>query len=437
MAKPIPQPEPVAPYSRGRFLAALALVGSVFPLIWMGGLVTSHGVGLSVPDWPNSYGYNMFLFPPSKWLGGIFYEHTHRLLGTLSGFLSILLVMMAWGPARTRPRQIGWGVAALILWLMTVAAAGFAYMAAHYSKLKPETVHLLPHFAVGFGSLALIASMAWRCRRREERRWVRWLTVGVLIAVCIQGTLGGLRVEQVSLTLAIIHGCFAQFFFCLAGFTTLILSRWWLTTEDRRRSPDAHTGWTAVALIALTTIVIYGQLIAGALMRHNGAGLAIPGVLVYGQWVPPMDAAGLDAINAQRAWGDPLHPLPALSSLTPVWLHFAHRVGAALVTVCILTWASYVFGRLATKNRNVPDGTRAAGRIAAILLGLLLTQVTLGVLTVYLRKPADIASLHVAVGALTLLTASLGTAILARQYGLLPAAAGEPASPLAGRFATV
>ena len=47
-------------------LATLALIG-------IGGLVTSHDAGMSVPDWPNSYGYNMFLFPPSKWVGGILY----------------------------------------------------------------------------------------------------------------------------------------------------------------------------------------------------------------------------------------------------------------------------------------------------------------------------------------------------------------------------
>ena len=62
----------------------------------MGGLVTSHGAGMSVPDWPNSYGYNMFTFPPSKWVGGIFYEHTHRLMGTVVGMLSIALTIFAW-----------------------------------------------------------------------------------------------------------------------------------------------------------------------------------------------------------------------------------------------------------------------------------------------------------------------------------------------------
>jgi len=50
------------------------------PVIGLGGLVTSHEAGMSVPDWPNTYGYNLFLFPISKWVGGVFYEHTHRLL---------------------------------------------------------------------------------------------------------------------------------------------------------------------------------------------------------------------------------------------------------------------------------------------------------------------------------------------------------------------
>jgi cytochrome c oxidase assembly protein subunit 15 len=77
------------------FLAVLTACAT-FPLIFMGGLVTSHGAGMSVPDWPNSYGYNMFLFPPRFWVGGILYEHTHRLMGTVVGFLSIVLAVYAW-----------------------------------------------------------------------------------------------------------------------------------------------------------------------------------------------------------------------------------------------------------------------------------------------------------------------------------------------------
>src|SRR3989440_6766363 len=75
---------------------ALLTACATFPLIFMGGLVTSHGAGISVPDWPNSYGYNMFLFPPRLWIGGILYEHTHRLMGTVVGMFAIVLALWAW-----------------------------------------------------------------------------------------------------------------------------------------------------------------------------------------------------------------------------------------------------------------------------------------------------------------------------------------------------
>src|SRR5215212_1782265 len=81
---------------------ALLTAAATFPLIFMGGLVTSHGAGMSVPDWPNTYGYNMFLFPPRLWIGGILYEHTHRLMGTVVGMLSIALCVVAW---KTEPRR--------------------------------------------------------------------------------------------------------------------------------------------------------------------------------------------------------------------------------------------------------------------------------------------------------------------------------------------
>ena len=65
-------------------------------LICSGGMVTSKGVGLAVPDWPTTFGYNMFLFPVSKWIGGIFFEHTHRLIASAVGFLTIILALWLW-----------------------------------------------------------------------------------------------------------------------------------------------------------------------------------------------------------------------------------------------------------------------------------------------------------------------------------------------------
>src|ERR1700722_1179819 len=72
-------------------------------LIALGGLVTSHEAGMAVPDWPNSYNYNIFLFPISKWVGGVLYEHTHRLLATVVGVLVVALTRWSCGRKACKP----------------------------------------------------------------------------------------------------------------------------------------------------------------------------------------------------------------------------------------------------------------------------------------------------------------------------------------------
>ena len=310
-----------ATYNRALHVRALLTTAATFPLIFMGGLVTSHGAGMSVPDWPNSYGYNMFTFPPSKWVGGIFYEHTHRLMGTVVGMLAIALAIAAW--------------------------------------------------------------------RVETRMWARRLCYGVLAFVIFQGVLGGLRVVLVKLDLAIVHACVAQAFFCFAALAALVTSRWWIerNSESQGRAP------ALIAACAFATVTIYAQLIVGAMMRHNNAGLAVADFpLAYGQVIPSTDSASLAQINQQRAWRLNLQPVTA----SQVWLHMGHRIGAALVSVALLIASSIAIA----KHRQhkiilIP---------AMLVIVFLAVQVTLGAYTVWLRKPADIASLHVAVGALTLLT---------------------------------
>src|SRR5437763_12183493 len=77
-------------------------------LICSGGMVTSKNVGLAVPDWTTTFGYNMFLFPVSKWVGGILFEHTHRLMGSVVGFLTIILAVWLWaGDDRRWLRKLG------------------------------------------------------------------------------------------------------------------------------------------------------------------------------------------------------------------------------------------------------------------------------------------------------------------------------------------
>jgi len=331
------------------FLSVLVACAT-FPLIFMGGLVTSHQAGMSVPDWPNSYGYNMFLFPPRLWIGGILYEHTHRLMASVVGILAILLVV-----------------------------------AAFLSK---------------------------RAGRRE-----RWLAIAVLGAVILQGVLGGLRVVLVKLDLAIVHACVAQAFFCLSAYMAVVTSRWW---NQPRWGSVAKAGRGVVALGAAATIVVYLQLIVGATMRHFQAGLAIVDLpLAYGKWLPPLTQSRLDAVNWVRVRELNLDAV----TMGQVWLNFGHRVGAVMVSVMILALASLVVARY----RKQPGLVRPA----LLLIVLLGTQITLGVLTVLWRKPADVASAHVAVGALVLVTSFVLTVSAARLNG--PRAARAQFDPAPAR----
>ncbi|PQO27748.1 COX15/CtaA family protein [Blastopirellula marina] len=102
--------------SRWPHRLALLLVLATYPLIWIGGLVTTTKSGMAVPDWPSTYGYNMFLYPWQTWVFGpydLFLEHGHRLLASTVGFLCILFLALAiWRKDRT---QIILGIVALVL----------------------------------------------------------------------------------------------------------------------------------------------------------------------------------------------------------------------------------------------------------------------------------------------------------------------------------
>ncbi|HLL89733.1 MAG TPA: COX15/CtaA family protein, partial [Tepidisphaeraceae bacterium] len=293
-------------YNRTLHWLAIATTAATFPLIWMGGLVTSHGAGMSVPDWPNSYGYNMFLFPPSQWVGGIFYEHTHRLLGTLVGLFATLFFLNAWGwGAHPRARRQ----------LLAIGGGFLAATVATALVVATRKLHLPELF--GFAAFVLIGSAL--CRRPEPRRWVRWVATALLVGVIFQGVLGGLRVVMVDLDLAIVHACFAQAFFCFAAFAAVVTSRWWHAAPTPRAAPEAAAGRRLAGLAVLGVVTIYAQLIVGAIQRHYRAGLAIPDLpLAYGKLLPPTTSDGLAAANRARAWDYHLDPV----TLEQIWWHF-------------------------------------------------------------------------------------------------------------------
>jgi heme a synthase len=396
------QPE----YSPWLHRIALLTAAVTLLLIYVGGQVTTRQAGMSVPDWPNSYGYNMFLFPINRWVGGIFYEHSHRLLATVVGFLSISMTLMAWGPAATiagrrKIAQISKTSAAMaLISIITEIAIKFLQPAGLLAKIFPQLI-------VAFAGILAVAAVAWFARSPESRRWVRWLTTAVLLGVIFQGVLGGLRVVLVKLDLAIVHGCVAQAFFCLASLLVLVTSRWWIDAPNLCYAGNAKAGRRLIALAVTCFCVVYLQLIIGAVMRHYQAGLAIPDLpLAYHHILPPTNQTELDAANRLRIWQLNLPPV----TLSQIWLHFSHRLGACIVTLAVIFLSGAILGR----HRRHP----ALFRPALILLLLLITQITLGILTVYLRKPADITSAHVAVGASVLVTAFIIAVRAMRLYSL-------------------
>lgn len=273
------------------------VVASTVLLIAAGGMVTSTDSGLSVPDWPTTYGWNMFTFPFSKWVGGIRYEHSHRLIASTVGFLTIILAIWTW--------------------------------------------------------------------RVEPRRWVRNLGFLALAAVIVQGVLGGITVLLfLPPAVSIGHAGLAQLFFCLTVTIAVVTAPGWRYAVHPAEDPMLRK----VAFV--TTALIYTQILIGATMRHNDAGMAIPDFpLAFGHVLPP-------AWNAKIA------------------IHFAHRVGAFVVALFILATAAHVFYH---HRRRLE-----LARPAFFLVLLLSMQVTLGAFVVWSGMDPVINTAHVVNGALVL-----------------------------------
>jgi cytochrome c oxidase assembly protein subunit 15 len=358
---------------------------ATFVLVWMGGLVTSHGAGLAVPDWPNTYGYNLFFFPVSKWIGNIFYEHTHRLAASAVGLLTTVLALWLFG-RKARPLLRWAGI------IFIVAGAGLCL------KFPAHGAENLLLAAIGAGGLA--AGFYWpKCE--PAPKWLRVLGVIAFLAVVAQGVLGGLRVTQLKDQLGIFHAALAQLFFVLLSAIALFQTDFW-----RRLPVQADTDRHRFRpLFALTSCLILAQLILGATMRHQHAGLAIPDFpAAYGKIWPGASAAAVQRYNQNRLEAAGENPITAFQ----IDLQMAHRVLALLVfaAVAVCLWRAW---RLLGSGHELT-------RFCALWFGLVFTQVFLGAATIWTGKSADVATAHVACGALCLLTGSLASIISFRLF---------------------
>jgi cytochrome c oxidase assembly protein subunit 15 len=311
-------------FHRGIHLFAAFLAGAVVLLITAGGLVKSLEAGLSVPDWPLSYGS---LNPPRWWqIETVRSEHGHRLI---AGTVALLTI-------------------ALAVW-------------------------------VG---------------RREERLWVRRLAYLAVATVLAQALLGGITVLFFLPTaISVSHAGLAQIFLCLIVTIAVVTSRWWV---EGSAPVDLSDGVRRVAHLATaTTGLIYLQILLGAVMRHTGAGLAIPDFpLAFGGLIPPrFDFA--------------------------IGIHFAHRLGALLVATMIF-WTFGRVLRLAAQERRLVTSS-------SILTLLVLVQGTLGGFVVLTSKAVLPNTLHVGTGA-ALLAASLILTLFSRHLDWLARGVREPQS---------
>ena len=149
--------------SRWPHRLAWAVVATTFPLIWVGGLVTTYEAGMAVPDWPNTYGYNLFLYPWQTWLVGpwdLFIEHGHRLLGATVGFLTIGLAVSLWfGKLDGIPRWLGWVALAAVIGQGALGGMRVLFDERQLAKIHACTGPAFFALAVG---LLVATARSWR-----------------------------------------------------------------------------------------------------------------------------------------------------------------------------------------------------------------------------------------------------------------------------------
>lgn len=157
------------PDSRWPHRLAVLLVCATFPLIWVGGLVTTTQSGMAVPDWPSTYGYNLFLYPAASWIYGpwsLFIEHGHRLLGALAGLMTISLMVALWlCDGRRWPKVLG-----LLALALVIGQGVLGGMRVLFDERTLAMVHgcVGPAFFALTVALAVFTSRNWISQRRLE-----------------------------------------------------------------------------------------------------------------------------------------------------------------------------------------------------------------------------------------------------------------------------
>ena len=292
---------------------AMLVAVATLALIVAGGLVTSTGSGLAVPDWPTSYGYFMFSFPLSAMVGGVFYEHAHRLIASTVGGLTILLAAWIWGvdPRRWVKRLAFIASAAVVVQGILGGMTVLYFLPAPVSISHAGLAQIFFCLVV---SLALFTSPGWLRGYQDA------------------GSNGG----------------------------------------DRAPTPtdDAALKHTATA----TIVIIFAQVLFGATMRHTGAGLAIPDFpLAFGRLMPAEWNQAISLHFAHRV-GALVTLVAILATSRHVWVH--HQMRKELMHPALLM-VMLVVAQIALGGWTVLSGKAVTVNTAHVATGALVLVTSL------------------------------------------------------------
>ena len=299
------------------WLAAVT-AGATFLLILVGGIVTNTESGMAVPDWPTTFGYNMFTYPVSKMVGGVLYEHSHRLIGSLVGALTLTLAAVLWGLDR-RPWVRWLGVASLGAVIVQGILGGLRVVLAAEEFAIVHGAFAQAFFAL-VATIALVTSPGWRApievNATEQMGRLRRLALVTTVGLYVQVMLGTL----------VTH-----------------LGAW----------ADAHIGFAA--LVSVAVVLLGLRILPG---RAAWPELVLPMGILRGLWILQL-ILGLGAYLAK------FHP--ALALMGPVLdlaLPLLHRLIGALMLICCLILALRAYRRSGWID-TAPDRDAFSRRVPA------------------------------------------------------------------------
>lgn len=252
------------PYSRGLHRFALLLAVATLLLIIVGAFVTSNDAGLAVPDWPTSFG-SFYKIPPM--VGGIKYEHGHRMIAETIGLLTVILCFLVLRRAGLR-KAAGQAAAMTALFIGAIVAVALGRQtSAHPAVLQPATaLGLTLIFGIGALGTAFIL-----IGRSFSQHWPTEAKVAILAlpTVMLQGVLGGITVLfYLPWYISTLHATIAQTFFCLSILLALVTSASW---KSAQQLPTPGRKDRVIRIHVFASIAaIYVQLMLGAAFRHNG-----------------------------------------------------------------------------------------------------------------------------------------------------------------------